>query len=611
MPPSSSSDGGAGAPQPAATAAPEQEPGGALRALVGRLAGEFSVDPKTLARVASVFSEVRERAPDLFIPAAGALDSALTQAKASGAAGVEPVFLALGEWALDAEGEPIERMRRDCLRVENAMTRGILRLHSAEPEQCTESLLALQRFIVLQLALLASLSARSQEGGGVVRTLPTPEYAAFMEIFRTTIEAHQQEGKQLALLLIEVEKVEQVDRLLGLQRGEAFMLRVTRRMREGVLRKQDQLGRVSRGQLACLLPGIAGEGVAIMAANKILGALEAPIAIGDRSFAPEAVIGIAMFPDHGADPQALVRNAKLAARATPGGAERVTVYDPVHGESEEEKMRYAGRIRRALEEGTLRLAFEPQLDLHSGRIAGLEGLLRWTDSELGEVVEGRAIEAAEAAGVTRELSWWIFNNGMRQCAEIARAGLQVPLSLKLAAGGLLQPDFPDFMGRALRTWGVPPKMMVVEIHETALAGGLEPVKEALERLKGSGLRLAIDGFGTGSSSLSNVAELPLDELRLAAVFVGDMQRSPGHEKVVRSLVRLARDLGLAVTAEGVHDGATAMALATLGCQRIQGDYVSAALSAQEIIALEKGAGRLSSVTLRAQADEKADPESLS
>jgi len=274
-------------------------------------------------------------------------------------------------------------------------------------------------------------------------------------------------------------------------------------------------------------------------------------------------------------------------------------------------MRYAGRIRRALEEGTLRLVFEPQLDLHSGRIAGLEGLLRWTDSELGEVVEGRAIEAAEAAGVTRELSWWIFNNGMRQCAEIARAGLQVPLSLKLAAGGLLQPDFPDFMGRALRTWGVPPKMMVVEIHETALAGGLEPVKEALERLKGSGLRLAIDGFGTGSSSLSNVAELPLDELRLAAVFVGDMQRSPGHEKVVRSLVRLARDLGLAVTAEGVHDGATAMALATLGCQRIQGDYVSAALSAQEIIALEKGAGRLSSVTLRAQADEKADPESLS
>jgi len=484
-------------------------------------------------------------------------------------------------------------------------------LYAGDAERCAESILAVQRFVFLQLALLASLSTRSEEGGGVVRTLPTPEHAAFMEILRTTIESHQREDKQLALLLIQVEQVEQVDRLLGLQRGEAFMLRVTRRMREGVLRKQDQLGRVSRDQLACLLPRIAGEGVAILAANKILGALEAPIAIGDRAFGSDALIGIAMFPEHGADPQTLVRNGKLAVRAARKGGERVVIYDPAHGESEEDKMRYATRLRRALEDATLRLAFEPQLDLRSGKISGLEGLLRWTDAVLGEVSEARAIEAAEAAGVTRELSWWMFNNGLRECAEIARAGLQVPLSLKIAAGGLLQADFPDFVGRALRTWDVPPKRLVVEIHETALAGGLEPVKEALGRLKGHGLRLAIDGFGTGSSSLSNLAELPLDELRLAAAFVSDMQRAPVHQKIARSLVRLARDLGLTVTAEGVEDGATALALSTFGCERIQGSYVSPALTAQEIITLEKGAGGLSSVTLRPQADEKAEPGSLS
>jgi EAL domain-containing protein (putative c-di-GMP-specific phosphodiesterase class I) len=136
------------------------------------------------------------------------------------------------------------------------------------------------------------------------------------------------------------------------------------------------------------------------------------------------------------------------------------------------------------------------------------------------------------------------------------------------------------------------------------------VKEALERLKGHGLRLAIDGFGTGSSSLSNLAELPLDEMRLAEAFVSDMKGAPLHEKIARSLVRLARDLGLTVTAEGVQDGATALALSGLGCARIQGGYVSPALTAQEIIALEKGKGGLSSVTLRPQADEKADRESL-
>jgi EAL domain-containing protein (putative c-di-GMP-specific phosphodiesterase class I) len=378
-----------------------------------------------------------------------------------------------------------------------------------------------------------------------------------------------------------------------------------------VLRGQDQLGRVSRDQLACLLPRIAGEGVAILAASKILGALEAPIAIGERSFAPDAVIGIALFPDHGADQQTLVRNGKLAARAARGAAERYAVYDPVHGESEEEKMRYAARVRRALEDSSLRLVFEPQLDVRSGRIAGLEGLLRWKDAELGEVTEARAFEAAEAAGVTRELSWWTFNNALRECADIARAGLQVPLSLKISAVGLLQPDFPEFVGRALRTWGIPPRHLVVEIHESTLAGELEKIKEALERLKGHGLRLAIDGFGTGSSSLSNIAELPLDELRLAAAFVADMRKSPVHEKIVRSLVRLARDLGLGVTAEGVEDGATALALTTLGCARIQGGYVSPPLIAQEIIALEKGAGGLSGVTLRPQADAKADPGSLS
>ena len=402
MPPNSSSENGADTPDPDSASAPADAASVGLRALVGRLAEEFGADPKTLACVASVFEEVRERAPDLFVPAAGALAPAFAETVASDGADAEPVYAALGEWALDAEGEPIERMRRDCLRFQSAMTRGALRLYAGDPERCAESLLALQRFIFLQLALLASLAARSQVEGGVTRTLPTPEYAAFMEIFRTAIESHRQEGKQLGLLLLQVAKVEQVDRLLGLQRGEAFMLRVTRRMREGVLRKQDQLGRVSRDQFACLLPRIAGEGVAILAANKILGALEAPIPIGDRSFAPDAVIGIAMYPDHGADQQTLVRNGKLAARAARArdGARR-RLRSGAWRERRAQACSYEGRLRRALEENALGLAFEPQLDLRSGRIAGLECMLRWTDAELGEVSEARAVEAAETSGLIR------------------------------------------------------------------------------------------------------------------------------------------------------------------------------------------------------------------
>jgi diguanylate cyclase (GGDEF)-like protein len=562
-----------------------------LGALTARLAEEFGATSETLAAVAAVFGDVRERAPDLFVPAAGALDSAFAKG------GADPIIAALGEWALDAEGEPIERMRRDCQRFQAAMTRGALRLYSSEPERCSESLIALQRFNFVQLALLASLAARGQGEGGVVRTLPTPEYAAFMEIFRTAIETHKQDGKHLALLLLQVGKTEQIDRQLGLQKGEAFMLRVTRRMREGVLRKQDQLGRVSRDQFACLLPRIAGEGVAILAANKVLGSLEAPIPLGDRTFDTDAVVGIVLFPEHGSDPQTLVRNAKLAARAARSDPGRTAVYNPAHGENEAREMRYEGRLRLALEQGTLGLVFEPQLDAQSGRIGGLDCILRWSDAELGDVPEAQALQTAETSGVIRELTWWIFNNALRQGAEFARAGLECKLGLKVSASGLLQPDFPEFVDRALRTWGVPPGRVVIGIHETAIAGELGPVKDAFARLKRLGVRIGIDGFATGASSLSNLAQLPFDELKLSASFVSDMQQSEVHARLVRALVRLARDLGFRLTAEGVNDGATVVALLGLGCERVQGAHVSEPLTAQDILVFEQSGSGLAKLRL--------------
>ena len=562
-----------------------------LDALTARLAEEFGAGPDTLSTVAAVFADVRELAPDLFVPAAGALDAAFAKA------GPAPIMAALGEWALDAEGEPLERMRRDCQRFQAAMTRGAMRLYAAEPERCTDSLIALQRFNFLQLALLASLAARGQDEGGVVRTLPTPEYASFMEIFRTAIETHKQDGKHLALLLLQVGKTEQIDRQLGLQKGEAFMLRATRRMREGVLRKQDQLGRVSRDQFACLLPRIAGEGVAILAANKVLGALEAPIPLGDRSFDTDAVIGIALFPEHGSDPQTLVRNAKLAVREARNAPGRTVVYDPAHGASEEREMRYESRLRMALEQGSLGLVFEPQVDAQSGRIGGLDCILRWTDTELGEVSEAQALQTAETSGVIHELTWWIFNNALRQSAEFARAGLECKLGLKVSASGLLQPDFPEFVDRALRTWGVPPGRVVIGIHETAIAGELGPVKDALSRLKRLGVRLGIDGFATGASSLSNLAQLPFDELKLSASFVTDMQRSEIHNKLVRALVRLARDLGFRLTAEGVNDGQTVVALLGIGCERVQGAHVSEPLTAQDILIFEQSGSGLAKLRL--------------
>lgn len=569
---------------------------------MARLASDINADSTTIKRVASLFEAMRERAPDLYVPAPGGIAAALSRAVLGPDS--EPVFAALCEWALDAEGEPLERMRRDCLRVQSAATRGALRLYASEPQACSDNLLALQRFIFLQTSLLTSLAAKNQESGGVVRTLPTPEYAAFMEIFRAAIETHKQEGRQLGLLLLHVARVEQVDSLLGLQRGEAFMLRVTRRMREGVLRKQDQLGRVSRDQLACLLPRIAGEGVAILAANKILAALESPIPIGDRTFAPDAAIGIAMYPDHGNDQQTLVRNGKLAVRAARDLPERVAVYDTAHAESEERSVKHEARLRRAIEENTLDLLFEPQYDQKSGRVVGLECSLKWLDIELGEVSETQAVETALASGAIRELTLWVINSALRLCAEFSENSVLLPVAIKVTAHSLLQPEFPDFVGRALGTWKVPAERIVIQIHESTLLNDSSHVGDALARIKALGIRIAIDGFGSGSCSLGGLAQLPIDEVHIVPQFVTNMRGLPAHAKIVRSLAHLAQDLGLAVIADGVTDADTALALSTLGCDRIQGPYVGPPLTFRQVI--DSGIGNAKALPLPVQVRSNGD-----
>ena len=181
-----------------------------LMPLILRLAAEFGADVKTLACVGALCDAASRNAADIFVPVNAALTTALQRLAVADNAdsAARAVYAALGEWALDAENEPIERLRGDCLRFQNVLTRACLRLDAGNTDQCMQNLLALQRFGFLQTALLASLAARSQSEGGVVRTLPTPEYAAFMEIFRSTIEQHRAEGRQLGLLVLQIAKIE-------------------------------------------------------------------------------------------------------------------------------------------------------------------------------------------------------------------------------------------------------------------------------------------------------------------------------------------------------------------------------------------------------------------
>jgi EAL domain-containing protein (putative c-di-GMP-specific phosphodiesterase class I) len=245
---------------------------------------------------------------------------------------------------------------------------------------------------------------------------------------------------------------------------------------------------------------------------------------------------------------------------------------------------YENRLRAAIDQGALELVFQPQFRLADGAVVGVESLLRWKDSELGVVPPSQAIAVAESAGLMNEVTWWVLNNALRHCAEFRFRGLDIRVGVNLSANNLREPDLLDFIDRALRTWGVPPANLVIEVTETAVLGAAEAISETFGRLKALGVRLSIDDFGTGYSSMNYLANMPFDEMKIDLSFVRDMVSVPAHERIVRSLIDLAHNLGLTVVAEGVENERTRARLAELGCDCIQGYFASEPLEPERLVA---------------------------
>jgi EAL domain-containing protein (putative c-di-GMP-specific phosphodiesterase class I) len=191
---------------------------------------------------------------------------------------------------------------------------------------------------------------------------------------------------------------------------------------------------------------------------------------------------------------------------------------------------------------------------------------------------------ADSAGLANEITWWVLNNALRHCAEFRARGLDLRVGVNLTAHNLRERDLPDFVDRALRTWGLDGDRLVIEVTETAVIGAGNAIAESFARLKALGVRLAIDDFGTGYSSMNYLATMPFDEMKIDLAFVSDMARVPQHDRIVRSLIHLAHDLGLVVVAEGVEDAAVATRLAELGCDLMQGYFTSAPLDPESLLA---------------------------
>lgn len=406
---------------------------------------------------------------------------------------------------------------------------------------------------------------------------------SFLEQLQALAEARCADGRGLALLFVDCGVVARIDGVWGYAVGDAARERFGALLGE-VRRPQDLLGNLGRDEFALVLDAAHSEGVALLAAEKVLRALDAPIWAGDDEIYARPTVGIALCPGQGDNPVTLLRHAKTACEAARDRPDRFAIYAEAQDRPEAELLRYENRLRAAIGQQALELVFEPQIEFRTGLVAGAECLLRWGDGDPGVVPAEKAIAAAESAGRLNEFTLWVLNGALRSCRTIRdSAGLDLRVGFNLSAKSLRQREVAEFVASSLRTWNLRPSRLVLEIADTAILERSEKARETLADLKELGVRLAIDDAGTGYPSLAFLATLPFHEMKINLAAIGDMLRVPQRLSIVHSLIDLAHELKLETVAEGVADQAAAARLKELGCDYIQGPHVGPPLDLEGFV----------------------------
>jgi diguanylate cyclase len=392
-------------------------------------------------------------------------------------------------------------------------------------------------------------------------------------------------GRELhpaALLLLDLDRFKEVNDTLGHRYGDQLLVQVGQRLRTA-LREVDTVARLGGDEFAVLLPKIGTAEGAVTVATKLQAALQEPFLLEGLSLEVEASIGVALYPDHGDGPEELLQHADIAmyvAKETHAG---FVLFDPSQDQHSPRRLALLGELRRAIDQQQLLLHYQPKVDAHTGQVLGVEALVRWQHPEHGLLPPGDFIPLAERTGLITPLTHYVLDAALRQCNAWRQASHELAVAVNVSARRLLDLEFPEEVAGLLARWEVPARLLVVEITESTIMADPTHAIQILGRLNAMGVEVSIDDFGTGYSSMAYLKSLPVHELKVDRSFVSKMTSSTSDAVIVRSTVDLGRNLGLRVVAEGVEDSLTLQELDALGCDAVQGYYVSRPVPAEDLI----------------------------
>ena len=411
-----------------------------------------------------------------------------------------------------------------------------------------------------------------------------PNRLLFKDRLTVALSHAQREQAQLAVLFLDIDRFKVINDSLGHNIGDQLLQAVASRI-QACVRESDTVARLGGDEFTVLLPRLPHSEDAVPVATKIIEAVRYPFHIEGREFFITTSIGISLYPDDGVDAESLIKNADTAMyQAKEVGRDNYQLFNAMVNAKALQRIALEHGLRKALANDEFEVHFQPIYDVRQSKISGMEALLRWRHPELGLVPPNTFIPIAEATGAMIPIGTWALREACRNARTWHKSGFpSLSLAVNLSVTQLQQPDLVDRVRAVLEETGMPPRLLELEITESSAMQSPEASIRTLYELKKLGVRISLDDFGTGHSSLSYLKRFPIDTLKIDQSFVRDITSDSDTAAIVTGIIAMTHSLRLNVVAEGVEESEQAAFLRLHGCDQMQGYLIKPPVPAAEFI----------------------------